>query len=138
VTLSGAVTRTFACTYATVVASYLDNAGESYVTHSFLGNADSAVAGLALTLPGKIAPGTYTETTARLDGVVSFGSTTGTWTASVGVASIPDGGSFRLVVEEARAPSEDLGLYTIHGTLEGTLPARTGGASGTVTLHATF
>ncbi|MFN2546111.1 MAG: hypothetical protein ABR567_01630 [Myxococcales bacterium] len=139
VTLSGAVTGTFNCQYATTAWASSNNLG----AFAFSAAGPPAVT-VAIGFTGEPHTGAYKNTDAGAESGITVTNGSGAsaqyWVANVGDGSTP-AGSYTLnftSVSNAITVSNGKG-YSVEGTLDATLPAVSGtGATGTVTLHATF
>lgn len=141
-TLSGAVSQSFAGTVLTRLYS-------PDVDHWVFGAVAVATlepplaAGIGLTIEGGVHVGTFSSSAQGVTGEVYIGGGTGDphWRARTGGESEP-AGSFTLQITSTGDPVEFFGALDypdLHGTLDAVLPADPeSGASGTVTLHATF
>jgi hypothetical protein len=110
----------------------------------YLSSGDAVLAGFTFTFMGPPAEGeTYDLTSSGMTCALTAIRTSdnASWDAVHAIQGAADQGSCSLslssVVESVDSPAAK--QYTVHGTVEGTLPAKQGsGAEGSVTLHATF
>jgi len=145
ITLSGAVTGTFPC--ASAATGGYDHASNESAVDFTAGSAASASnttpdITVAIGFSGSMQNGTFTSTGSGAGGgVVVDGNPGSVWAATVASGANPATGSYTLVVSSntTLAGNTSGSVYTVHGTLDATLPAVQGSsATGTVTLHATF
>jgi hypothetical protein len=136
ITLSGAQTGSFDC--SNVLAAWTSD--DNITDFGFISSGSSANIVASIGFTGKPSKTTYkdTDTGAGAAVAVQIGSTG--WTAGVAEAS-PKTGSYALTISSMSVLSSaaDGEVYTVHGTLSATLdPDPSTGASGSVTLNATF
>jgi hypothetical protein len=139
ITLSGAVTGTFACN--AVSGGYQTSNSQGAVAAS-VGGATAITIGIAF--PGDLHTGTFKDTDAGVQSALSVQTGTGSnnfWAAAAGTGGAKTG-SYTLTITDTglRVPGQGGAAYpAVHGTLTATLPAVAGsGATGTVSLSATF
>ena len=96
----------------------------------------------AISFPGDLHAGTFSSTDSTVNGGLSVqqSGTVFLWGAVTGVSAQ---GSFALAITSTgtayTATNGDKAYLAMHGTFNATAPAFTGtGATGTITLHATF
>lgn len=92
------------------------------------------------TQPGRIAAGSYSDTTSGLVGTLTItDAVSHTYEATVGAGT--NVGTFTLTITKStiQASTSSGASYLIDGTLDATVPALpSSGATGTITLHTTF
>jgi hypothetical protein len=140
VTLSGSQTGTYDCTPAEALHSTAgDTAGFGFQVNSSTTQPD--IVSLIL-WSGTPAAGEWKSTDMGAAGAVAVSTTAGAaWYTAAGNIGLPAQGSYDLKVSSVSNPVQtDSGTaYTVHGSLTASLPAASGtGASGTVTVNATF
>jgi hypothetical protein len=139
VTLSGAVTGTFS---GTVVSVWTSTSNGS-VAINFPDPSPLAAFDLDLTQPGQPTVSTWTETDAGAQSAILVqekGTVPPSWVTVVGGTS-PNQGTYTLNLTSVAILTDTVNdkAYTVHGTLNATLPAQSGsGATGTVNLSASF
>jgi len=140
VTLSGSQTGTYNCApVAAFKASTSDSAGFGFQVSA--SGSQPTITALILWL-GTPASGHHTNSDAGAYGGVTAGTAAGAyWYAAAGNIGLPAQGTYDLNLTSVTNPVQtDSGTsYTVHGSLSASLPAlTTSGASGTVTVSATF
>lgn len=140
ITLSGAATGTFNCTATTVYATQSNLGGPTLTVSA---PAPYQMLTVTITRPGEPTSGTWSDADAgsKADLVVeSTGVPPPTWVATRGASNGMDQGSYTMSITVSNPTTVSNGkTYTATGTIDGTLPFVQGtGASGSVTLHATF
>jgi hypothetical protein len=140
VTLSSAVTGTFT---GTVVCLWDGSTNTGSFAINFASPSPLAALDIDMTQPGQPTVSTWTETTAGAKSAMLVqepGTVPPSWVMAVG-ATTPDQGAYSLSLTSVSILT-DAGTskaYTVHGTLNATLPAQSGtGSTGTVTLYGTF
>jgi hypothetical protein len=145
VTLSGAISGTFNCVSAPT-GGYDSNNNKAAIA-VVVGNASSASntapnINIGIGWPGQMSTGTYHQSdTGAQGGAAVTGTSSASWLASSANGSNPAVGTYTLNLTgtDSIAGGASGAAYYVHGTVDGTLPAITNsGATGTVTLHATF
>jgi hypothetical protein len=133
VALSGGLTGTYDC--GTMVAAY----STAINTSSYAASITSpAAVAIAINFPGDVATGTYTRSSANASGGIVVTSGTSSWSIAAGTGGT---GSYTLTITSATLISSTAQgkAYTIHGTLDATIPASAGSSITTaLTAHVTF
>lgn len=138
VSFSGAFTGTYGCT-ATGSYNTAGGGNTSLVNVAFLPTGAVQAFDFGLSTTGDLHAGTYSPATAGSNSVTRLSLSNGqAFTEGSGPAS-SSGGTFSLAVTGLTTISTTSTLkgYAVHGTLDETLVASSG-ASGTVTVHASF
>jgi hypothetical protein len=139
--LSGALTETLA---NIVPAASLSKSSDTGTLILLPAGATSVRAGFTFTFKGAPKAGeTYDQTQSGVTCALTAAraSDNATWDAVRAITGAPDQGtcSLSLTSVEESVDTEALKQYKVHGTLEGTLPAKAdSGAEGSVTMHAVF
>lgn len=136
ITLSGAMTGTFACTAAAAWASQNDSAAFVITSQT---NTPAIIVGIGRR--GQWAAGTFTNTTTDALGGVAISTGQSVWVAESAAASGAQAvGSYTLNLTSASSTTVSQGAtYLVHGTFDSAAPAVAGSsATGTVTVHAVF
>ncbi len=138
VTLSGAQTGTYDCQTAFAAWDSSKNQGSFGFQVAQSGTAPGIVA--AITFPGEPHSATFSQSdTGASGGVIVSGASSSYWIASSDASSTQGTYSLKLTGVSSAYSNSSGKTYSTTGTVDGTLPAASGsGASGTVTLHATF
>jgi hypothetical protein len=137
ISLTGAITATYACMAVTTYASGSNLGGPVLAVTMPNGQNTASV---TITRPGMVTSGTYTNTDSGAEGALTGNQGMAVWLADVGSPSSPAQGTYSmdLTVESSSTVSSGA-IYIANGTVTGTLPAVTGtGATGTVNLTASF
>jgi hypothetical protein len=133
VVLSGGLSGTYDC--VAFVAAY----STAVNTSSFAASITSpAAVAIAINFPGEAATGTYTRATPNASGGIVITSGTSSWSVSAGSGGT---GAYTLTLTSVSTLSSTSQgkAYTVHGTLDATIPANSGSAITTaVTAHVTF
>jgi hypothetical protein len=141
ITLSGAVTGTFACTDVPAVA-HTSNQNQTgfVVAYGTLGQTDPAVA-VSFGFSGQPPSGTVSSTgTGANGGGILQKPSAQTWSSDVGTGG-NDTGSWSVTFSSVTpmGTAGDTTSYEVHGTLDLTAPAQAGtGSAGTTTVHVEF
>jgi hypothetical protein len=134
VALSGATTGNLTCTQALSVWASSNNTGS--VSINITGSSPTVTS--AISFSGEPHTGTFKNTDANALGAVTVTGAGGVWVASIG-GNNATSGSYTLVLSSvSAATTTSTGKsYTVHGTLDATLPPIVGTGT-SVTFHATF
>jgi hypothetical protein len=134
VTVSGGLTGTYTCTLA--VAAYSTQINTTGYNISLT---TPIAVNAGLNFLGEAATGTnYTRGTAGASGAIAITSGSSIWSVAAGTGGT---GTYTLTLSSVSTLSTTATgkAYTIHGTLDATIPASAGSTITTaVTLHATF
>lgn len=135
VALTGAVTGSVTCT--TAVGAYTTITNQSAVSLLTTGTAPGMALSVAFT--GTLHTGAFQSNAVGALGGITVTNGNSTWFATPTAGSTSGSFTVNLTTVTAISTTAQGTAYTIHGSIDATLPALAGsGTTGTVTVHATF